>query len=43
MNELAGLLDSRNVELSKEITWIEIYATRNNDIYGGVIYEKSGS
>lgn len=43
MDELAGLVDSRNVELNSEISWIEIYAVRNNEIYGDVIYEKSGA
>jgi hypothetical protein len=36
------LINNHNVDLNHEITWIEIYAIRNNGIYGNVIYEKSG-
>jgi hypothetical protein len=37
MGEFTQAFGSK-VDLNKEITWIEIYATRNNEIYGEVIY-----
>lgn len=30
------------VDLNQEITWVEIYAGRNNSVYGDPIYQKSG-
>ena len=41
--ELGALLGRSNFDLNQEITWIEIYASRNNEIYGEVLYEKSGA
>lgn len=41
--ELSALLGRSSFDLNQEITWIEIYASRNNEIYGEVLYEKSGA
>lgn len=30
------------MDINEEVTWIEIYAYRNGDTYGPVLYEKSG-
>jgi hypothetical protein len=30
--------EAGKIDLNEEITWIDIYALRNNEIYGDVIY-----
>ena len=41
LEELSSLFDSA-IDINKEITWVEIYATRNGEIYGDVLYERDG-
>ena len=36
--EMGNYYSSGKINLNEEITWIEIYAVRNNEIYGDVIY-----
>jgi len=39
---LRKYFNTSKVNLNDEITWIEIFAYRNGETYGDVLYEKSG-